>query len=234
MAKTYLMQLLYSRFLMTMPPRQCLLPSLCGECFPGCLLPSLCGECIGIGLGFGTHGFGFGHCARWKFCDTGNRPLPHLPKKTRKNGTTQQNTTQRNTKQSTRKQRKKESPFLPPSRAGEKLEAGISRPLIASSSSRGIKARGRDLQVAGIGELDTNNKQHKQHKQQSVDSKIVPVSSIALDGWDPIEGGNATSPLHSRGSPTKGTKSKLKTYAGGHHDAPRNEAWIQRLSRFPQ
>ena len=36
---------------------------------------------------------------------------------------------------------------MPPSRAGEKLEAGISKPLIASSSSRGIKARGRDLQV---------------------------------------------------------------------------------------
>ena len=60
MAKTYLMQLLYSRFLMTMPPRQCLLPSLCGECFPGCLLPSLCGECIGIGLGFSTQGLGLG------------------------------------------------------------------------------------------------------------------------------------------------------------------------------
>ena len=45
------------------------------------------------------------------------------------------------------KERKKESPFLPPSRAGEKLEAGISRPLIASSSSRGMKARGRDLQM---------------------------------------------------------------------------------------
>ena len=119
----------------------------CGDCFPGCLLPSLCGECIGIGLGFGTHGFGFGHCAGWKFCDTGNRPLPHLPRKTRRNGTTQQNTTQRNATQSTRKQRKKESLFLPPSRAGEKLEAGISKPLIASSSSRGIKARGRDLQV---------------------------------------------------------------------------------------
>ena len=35
------MQLLYSRLLMNMPPRQCLLPSLCGECFPGCLLPAL-------------------------------------------------------------------------------------------------------------------------------------------------------------------------------------------------
>ena len=90
---TYLMQLLYSQFLMTMPPRQCLLPSLCGEYFPGCLLPSLCGRCIGIGLGFGTHGFGFGHCAGWKFCDTGNRPLPHLPKKRGKtslSGATQQ------------------------------------------------------------------------------------------------------------------------------------------------
>ena len=165
-AKTYLMQLLYSRFLMTMPPRQCLLPSLCGECFPGCLLPSLCGECIGIGLGFGTHGFGLGHCAGWKFCDTGNRPLPHLPKKGRKNGTTQRNTTQRNAKQSTRKQRKKESPFLPPSRAGEKLEAGISRPLIASSSSRGIKARGRDLQmpVSANWTQTTNNTNNTSNK----------------------------------------------------------------------
>ena len=70
--------------------------------------------------------------------------------------------------------------------------------------------------------------------QQSVDSKIVPVSSIAPEGWGPKEGGNATSGLHSRGSPTKETKSEVKTYAGGHHDAPRNKAWIQRLSRFPQ
>ena len=56
--------------------------------------------------------------------------------------------------------------------------------------------------------------------QQSVDSKLVPVSSIAPEGWVPKEGGNATSPLHSRGSPTKGTKSEVKTYARGHHDAP--------------
>ena len=56
--------------------------------------------------------------------------------------------------------------------------------------------------------------------QQSVDSEIVPVSSIAPEGWGPKEGGNATSPLHSRGSPTKGAKSEVKTYARGHHDAP--------------
>ena len=56
--------------------------------------------------------------------------------------------------------------------------------------------------------------------QQSVDSEIVLVSSIASEGWGPKEGGNATSPLHSRGSPTKGTKSEVKTYARGHHDAP--------------
>ena len=56
--------------------------------------------------------------------------------------------------------------------------------------------------------------------QQSVDSEIVPVSPIALEGWGPKEGGNATSPLHSRGSPTKGTKSEVKTYTRGHHDAP--------------
>ena len=66
--------------------------------------------------------------------------------------------------------------------------------------------------------------------QQSVDSKIVPVSSIAPEGWGPNEGGNATSPLPSRGSPIKATKSEVKTYAGGHHHAPRNKAWIQRLS----
>ena len=34
--------------------------------------------------------------------------------------------------------------------------------------------------------------------------KDCPVSSIAPEGWGPKEGGNATSPLHSRGSPTKG------------------------------
>ena len=49
--------------------------------------------------------------------------------------------------------------------------------------------------------------------QQSVDSEIVPVSSIALEGWGPKEGGNATSPLHSRGFPTKGIKSEVKTCA---------------------
>ena len=123
-------------------------------------------------------------------------------------------------------------------------------------------------------------------------SKIVPVSSIAPEGWGPKEGGNATSPLHSRGSPKegeqnqkpkprpgvtmmhhatkrgfkdcpgflnstgrlgpkrgrkcyvtpafsgvpkrRGTKSENKTYARGHHDAPRDKACIQRLSRFPQ
>ena len=115
--------------------------------------------------------------------------------------------------------------------------------------------------------------------EQSVDSKIVPVSSIAPEGWGPKESGNATSPLHSRGSPKegeqnqkskprprvtmmhhatkrgfkdcpgflnstgrlgpksgrkcyvtpafsgvpkrRGTKSEVKTYARGHHDAPR-------------
>ena len=56
--------------------------------------------------------------------------------------------------------------------------------------------------------------------QQSVDLEIVPVSSIAPEGWGPKEGGNATSPLLSRGSPTKGTKSEDKTYARGHNDAP--------------
>ena len=62
--------------------------------------------------------------------------------------------------------------------------------------------------------------------------KDCPVSSIAPVGRGPKEGGNATSPLHSRGSPTKGTKSEDKVYARGHHDAPRNKAWIQRLSGF--
>ena len=35
-------------------------------------------------------------------------------------------------------------------------------------------------------------------------TKIVPVSSIAPKGWGTKEGGNDTSPLHSRGSPDKG------------------------------
>ena len=64
--------------------------------------------------------------------------------------------------------------------------------------------------------------------------KECPVSSIAPEGWGPKEGGNATSPLHSRGSPNNGTKSEDKVYARSHHDAPRNKAWIQRSSGFPQ
>ena len=41
----------------------------------------------------------------------------------------------------------------------------------------------------------------------------VPVSLIAPEGWGPKEGGNATSLLHSRGSPTKG-KEKSKPTPG--------------------
>ena len=33
---------------------------------------------------------------------------------------------------------------------------------------------------------------------------VHALSSIAPEGWGPNEGGNATSPLHSRGSPNKG------------------------------
>ena len=32
----------------------------------------------------------------------------------------------------------------------------------------------------------------------------------------------------------RGTKSEVKTYARGHHDAPNIKARIQRVSRFPQ
>ena len=111
MAKTYPMQLLYSRFLMTMPPRQCLLPSLCGECFPGCLLPSLCGECIGIALGFGTHGFGFGHCLVGSFVTRGAAPCRTYLKK--HGGTELRNKTQRNATQSKARESKerKKAPF---------------------------------------------------------------------------------------------------------------------------
>ena len=50
--------------------------------------------------------------------------------------------------------------------------------------------------------------------QQSVDSNIVPVSSIAPEGWGPKEGGNATSPLHSPGSPKRGRNQKSKPMLG--------------------
>ena len=56
----------------------------------------------------------------------------------------------------------------------------------------------------------------------------VRHESTALCRW------GDTSALHSRGAPTRATTSEVKTYAGGRHDAPRNKAWIQRLSRFPQ
>ena len=38
----------------------------------------------------------------------------------------------------------------------------------------------------------------------SVPDPLHMVSSIAPEGWGPKEGGNATSPLHSRGSPNNG------------------------------
>ena len=41
-------------------------------------------------------------------------------------------------------------------------------------------------------------------------------------------------PAFSGGPQQRGTKSEVKTYARGHHDAPSTKAWIQRLSRFPQ
>ena len=111
----------------------------------------------------------------------------------------------------TRKERKKESPFLPPSRAGEKLEAGISKPLIASFSSRG-KARGRDLQVPGPA-----NWLHL--------TMMVGAQKRAEMLHHPcILGGPQQREQNQNSKPTP----------GGHPDAPRNEAWIQRLSRFPQ
>ena len=56
---------------------------------------------------------------------------------------------------------------------------------------------------------------HATPYRQSVDSKIVPVSSIAPEGWGAKEGGNATSPLHSRGSPTKGNKIRKQNLGQG-------------------
>ena len=50
--------------------------------------------------------------------------------------------------------------------------------------------------------------------------KDCPGFLNSTGGRGPKEGGNATSPLHSRGSPTKETKSEVKTYTRGHHDAP--------------
>ena len=101
--------------LAALPATPCLLPSLCGECFPGCLLPSLCDDYICVDLGLGTHGFGFGHGGgRMTFCK-GNHPLTRLPKKTRKIATQQSvdceslTPTQGATQQSMGKRNKKES-----------------------------------------------------------------------------------------------------------------------------
>ena len=67
--------------------------------------------------------------------------------------------------------------------------------------------------------------------QQSMDSEsLTPTQGATQRSMDyefltpalggPKEGGNAASTLHSRGSPTKEIKSKVKTYARGHNDAP--------------
>ena len=39
-------------------------------------------------------------------------------------------------------------------------------------------------------------------------TRIVPVSSLAMEDWGPKEGGNATSPLHSLWSPNKGGRNQ--------------------------
>ena len=157
---------------------------------------------------------------------------------------------------------------MPPSRAGEKLEAGISKPLIASSSSRGMKARGRDLQVPVsanwlhltmmVGAQKRAEILHHpcilggpQQREQNQKSKPTPGVTLmhhatkrgfkdcpgflnSTGQLGPKRGRKCYITLHSRGSPTKGTKSEVKTYAGGHPDAPRNKAWIQRLSLPPR
>ena len=64
------------------------------------------------------------------------------------------------------------------------------------SSTKGNKIRSQNLHYGSLWCTT----------QQSVDSEIVPVFSIAPGGWGPKKGGNARSPLHSRGSPTKGNK----------------------------
>ena len=58
------------------------------------------------------------------------------------------------------------------------------------------------------------------HKEWKMGTMVERIQPVGPEDWGPKEGGNATSPLHSRRSPTKGTKSEIKTYARGHHDAP--------------
>ena len=45
---------------------------------------------------------------------------------------------------------------------------------------------------------------HHSWSQSHNPYNVPSLSSIAPEGWGPKEGGNATSPLHSRGSPNKG------------------------------
>ena len=55
--------------------------------------------------------------------------------------------------------------------------------------------------------------------------KDCPVSSIAPEGWGPKEGGNTTSPLHSRGSPNNGGQNQKSKRTPGvtmmHHATKR-------------
>ena len=145
------------------------------------------------------------------------------------------NKTQRNTTQ----RRKKESPFLPPSRAGEKLEAGIFKPLIASSSSRGMKARGRDLQVPvsanwtqTTGTTQQNTTQHNAKKKERKPLFASFSSRGKARGRDLqapdcllLEPGYESS---RQGSSSAGI-GELDT-----NNNTSNKAWIQRLFRFPQ
>ena len=66
-----------------------------------------------------------------------------------------------------------------------------------------MHARISDTHARNTTKHNTTQHDITQRNAKSI-TKIVPVSSIAPEGWGPKEGGNAMSPLHSRGSPNNG------------------------------
>ena len=119
------------------------------------------------------------------------------------------------------------------------LEAGIFKPLIASSSSRGMKARGRDLQVPvsanwtqTTGTTQQNTTQHNAKKKERKPLFASFSSRGKARGRDLqapdcllLEPGYESS---RQGSSSAGI-GELDT-----NNNTSNKAWIQRLFRFPQ
>ena len=195
--------------------------------YPGCLLPSLCGECVSYGSGFGMRSFGFGHHSLLGFSN-GSRSSNHLAKNRNetKRNETQLGATEWLRRRGLRVPNPNSSGHttnnwrgFPNSTAfpkGNKITIGAQKwteeprhpCILGCPQQRGTKS---DLAASAM--------PSRGPKRGQKCYATPAFSSVANKGeqnqnWlpqpcllrGPKVGGRAMQPLHSRGSPTKGTK----------------------------